>query len=50
MAELIFLAIFGNLIDGRQNAVWFLALEGEIPQNYENHSKKDGRTTKVFAL
>ena len=30
--------MFGNLIDGSQNAVWCLAPEGEIPQNYENLS------------
>ena len=29
-----------DLIDGRQNAVWRLALEGEIPQHYENRSKR----------
>ena len=39
-AELIFSAMFRNLsmIDGSQKAVWRLALGGEIPQNYENHS------------
>ena len=38
-AESIFPAMFGHLIDGSQNAVWRIALEGEISQNYENHSK-----------
>ena len=32
--------MFGNLIEGSQNTVWQLALEGEIPQNYENRSIK----------
>lgn len=37
--ELILLAtvMFRNLIDGTQNAVGHLALEGEMLQNYENH-------------
>ena len=38
-AESIFPAMFGNLIDGSKNAVWRLALEGKIPQDYENRSK-----------
>ena len=29
------------MIDGSQNAVWRLALKGEIPQNYENRSKEN---------
>ena len=37
-AESNFLAIFGNLIDASKKAVWRLALEREIPQNYENRS------------
>ena len=36
--EAIYLVMFGNLIDGSQNAVWHLALEGKIPHNYENRS------------
>ena len=28
----------GSLIDGSQNALWPLALEDDIPQNYENRS------------
>ena len=31
--------MFGNLLDGRQNAVWHLWLEGKILQNYENRTK-----------
>ena len=31
--------MFGNLIDGSQNAVWRFAFEGKIPKNYENRSK-----------
>ena len=42
-AESIFPAVFGNLIDGSQNAVWRLALELEIPQIYENRSNEYGR-------
>ena len=38
-AESLFPVTFGNLIDGSQNADWHLALEGKIPQNYENRSK-----------
>ena len=30
--------MFGNLINGSQNTVWRLMLEGEIPQNYANCS------------
>ena len=41
-AELTFPAMFGNLIDRSQNAVWRLSLEGEIAQNYENRSKALG--------
>ena len=33
--ELNFPTMFGNLIDGSQIAVWCLALEGKILQNYE---------------
>ena len=36
-AESICSAMFRNLMDS-QNAVWHLALEGEILLNYENHS------------
>ena len=39
-AESIFPTIFGHLIVGIQNAVRRLALEGEIPQNYENRSER----------
>lgn len=28
------------LIDGRQNAVWPLVLEDDIPQNHENRTNK----------
>ena len=34
------LAMFGNLINGRQNAVWHLALDVKIPQNYEDRSNQ----------
>ena len=37
---MIFPAMFGNLIDGSQNAVWLLVLEGEILQIYENRSNR----------
>ena len=31
--------MFGNLIDGSQNAVWRLELEGKISKNYEKPRK-----------
>ena len=36
-AEYISPAMVENLIGGSQNTVCHLALEGEMPQNYENH-------------
>ena len=38
-AESIFPAMFWYLIDGSQNAVWRLELEGKISQNYEKPLK-----------
>ena len=38
--ESIFPTLFGNLIDGSQNAVWRFALEGKVPKNYENRGSK----------
>ena len=35
-----------RLIDGSQGAVWPLALEDEIPQNYENRSNTTCLHTK----
>ena len=36
--ESIFPVMFGSLTHGKPNAVWCLALEGDILQNYENNS------------
>ena len=36
--------MFGNLIDGSQNTVWSLALEGKIVQNSENRSTCNNST------
>ena len=33
--------MFGNLIDGSQNALWPFAHEGEIPQHYDNRRNTD---------